>query len=198
MGIIPTREQAYALLTEYNDSESLIKHALAVEGAMRRFASLLGEDADYWGAVGLLHDLDYQRYPDEHCAKSAELLGARGIDGGFVHAVVSHGYGVCSEVEPIHIMEKVLYTIDELTGLIVASALMRPDKSVKTLEFKSLNKKYKSPAFAAGVDRGLIERGVAMLSAVREELTFEYVCVETINGMRDVAEVIGLAGTVDE
>jgi len=190
----PTREQAYELLTEFNTSDALIKHALAVEGAMRHFARLLGEDEEKWGAIGLLHDLDYQMYPDEHCKKSAELLREHGVDEDYIHAVVSHGYGICSDVEPVHIMEKVLYTIDELTGLINASVLMRPDKSVLNMEFKSLNKKYKTPSFAAGVDRGLIERGVAMLLTGRPEMTFEYICVETINGMKDVAEAIGLKG----
>ena len=190
----PTREQAYELLTEFNTSEALIKHALAVEGAMRHFARLLGEDEEKWGAIGLLHDLDYQMYPDEHCKKSAELLREHGVDEDYIHAVVSHGYGICSDVEPVHIMEKVLYTIDELTGLINASVLMRPDKSVLNMEFKSLNKKYKTPSFAAGVDRGLIERGVAMLLTGRPEMTFEYICVETINGMKVVAESIGLKG----
>jgi len=194
----PTREQAYELLTEFNDSGALIAHALAVEGAMRRFARLLGEDEEKWGAVGLLHDLDYQMYPDEHCKKSAELMTERGIDAEYVRAVCSHGYGICSDVEPVHIMEKVLFTIDELTGLINASVLMRPDRSVHTLEFKSLNKKYKTPSFAAGVDRGLIERGARSLAAERPEMTFEYICVETIAGMREVADRIGLGGVTVE
>ena len=189
-----SRDDAYGLLTEYNTSDALIKHALAVEGAMRRFAFILGEDEDFWGIVGLLHDLDYQKFPDEHCAKSAEILRERGVSEEIIHAVESHGYGICSDVEPVHIMEKVLYTIDELTGLINASVLMRPDKNVNTLEFKSLNKKYKTPSFAAGVDRGLIERGAAMLQGLRPEMTFEYICVETIAGMRGVAEKIGLNG----
>ena len=194
MAVKPTREMAYELLTEFNQSDALIKHALAVEAVMRHFAGLVGEDADKWGTVGLIHDLDYQMYPDEHCIKSAEILKSRDIDEEYVHAVVSHGYGICSDVEPVHIMEKVLYTIDELTGLINASVIMRPDKNIANFEFKSLNKKYKSPNFAAGVDRKVIEKGVAALSAVRPEMNFEYICIETINGMKKAAEAIGLGG----
>ena len=195
MSITPTRDEAYALLTEYNQSDALIKHALAVEAVMRHFAAILSEDADKWGVIGLLHDIDYQMYPDEHCKKAAEILKERGVGEEYIHAVVSHGYGVCSDVEPVHIMEKVLYTIDELTGLIHASVLMRPDKSVLAFEYKSLNKKFKTPSFAAGVDRELIKRGVAMLSAADSRMDFEYVANETITGMKNAAAAIGLDGT---
>ena len=194
MGVKPTREQAYALLTEYNQNEALIKHALAVEGVMRHFAGLLGEDAEKWGVIGLIHDLDYQIYPEEHCKKTEEILKANDIDEEYIHAVLSHGYGICSDTEPVHIMEKVLFTIDELTGLINASVLMRPDKSIIGFEFKSLNKKYKTPSFAAKVDRGIIDRGVKMLSEANLEMDFEHVCKETINGMKNVASDIGLDG----
>ena len=195
MGIKPTREQAYELLTEFNQSDALIKHALAVEGVMRHFAEMLKEDVEKWGVIGLIHDLDYQMYPEEHCSKSAELLKERGIDGEYIHAVISHGYGICSDTAPVHIMEKVLFTIDELTGLINASVLMRPDKSIVGFELKSLKKKYKTPSFAAGVDRGVIERGVQMLLEEKPDMTFEFVCTETIKGMQNVADAIGLSGT---
>ena len=179
---------------EYNQNDGLIKHALAVEGVMRHFAGLLGEDAEKWGAVGLIHDLDYEKYPEEHCVKSAEILREKDIDESYIRAVASHGYGICTDVKPEHIMEKVLYTIDELTGLINASVLMRPDRSVMNLEFKSLYKKYKTPAFAAKIDRSLIERGVEMLSEVKPEMDLQYVCTQAIMGMRSVAEAIGLNG----
>ena len=161
---------------------------------MRRFAGILDEDEEKWGVIGLLHDVDYGMYPDEHCKKAVEILKDNDVDEEYIHAVVSHGYGVCADTAPEHIMEKVLYTIDELTGLINASVLMRPDRNINNFEFKSLNKKYKQPTFAAGVDRSLIERGVAMLSELKPEFTFEFVCIETINGMRGAAADIGLAG----
>jgi len=191
----PTRAFAYDLLTEFNDNEALIKHALAVEGVMRRFARITGEDEEKWGAIGLLHDLDYQKFPDMHCAKTAGIMKERGLDDEYIHAAVSHGFGICSDVEPIHFMEKILYTIDELTGLINASVIMRPDKNIGNFEFKSLNKKFKQPSFAAGVDRALIVRGVNALSEADPSYTFEYVCIETINGMKDVAGAIGLDGS---
>jgi len=187
----PTREQAYALLVEYNDSPALITHALAVEGVMRHFARLLGEDEEKWGVVGLLHDLDYQRFPEQHCTKAREILTERGVDEEYIHAIQSHGYGLCSDVKPEHVMEKVLYTIDELTGLINATAIMRPSKSVLDLELKSVKKKYKDRSFAAGVNREVIEKGAAMLG-----MNLDDVITETIAGMRDVADAIGLRGNL--
>jgi len=187
------REEAMQLLLEYNESEALIRHALAVEGVMRYFAKKLGEDPDKWGVIGLLHDLDYEKYPEQHCKKSAEILKARDIDPEIIRAVVSHGWGICSDVEPQHTMEKVLYAIDELTGLINATALMRPSKSVMDLEYKSLWKKYKSPAFAAGVDRSIIEKGAEMLG-----MELRDVIEETITGMRSVSSAIGLDGVAAE
>ncbi|HPS70218.1 MAG TPA: HDIG domain-containing protein, partial [Candidatus Cryosericum sp.] len=178
----PTREQAYALLVEYNDSPALITHALAVEGVMRHFARMLGEDEEKWGVVGLLHDLDYQRFPEQHCTKAREILTERGVDEEYIHAIQSHGYGLCSDVKPEHVMEKVLYTIDELTGLINATAIMRPSRSVLDLELKSVKKKYKDRSFAAGVNREVIEKGAAMLG-----MNLDDVITETIAGMRDVA-----------
>ena len=187
----PTREQAYALLVEYNDSPALITHALAVEGVMRHFARMLGEDEEKWGVVGLLHDLDYQRFPEQHCTKAREILTEHGVDEEYIHAIQSHGYGLCSDVKPEHVMEKVLYTIDELTGLINATAIMRPSKSVLDLELKSVKKKYKDRSFAAGVNREVIEKGAAMLG-----MNLDDVITETIAGMRDVADAIGLRGNL--
>lgn len=187
----PTREQAYALLVEYNDSPALITHALAVEGVMRHFARMLGEDEEKWGVIGLLHDLDYQRFPEQHCTKAREILTERGVDEEYIHAIQSHGYGLCSDVKPEHVMEKVLYTIDELTGLINATAIMRPSKSVLDLELKSVKKKYKDRSFAAGVNREVIEKGAAMLG-----MSLDDVITETIAGMRDVADAIGLRGVL--
>jgi len=187
MGKIPTRDEALALYKEYNESDSLTKHALAVEGVMRHYAAKYGEDVEKWGVVGLLHDLDYEKFPDQHCAKSAEILRENDIDEEIIHAVVSHGYGICSDVAPEHIMEKVLYTTDELTGLINAAALMRPSKSVMDLAYKSVIKKYKTPTFAAGVDRSVIEKGCILL-----DTDLQSVIEEVILAMRSVADDIGL------
>lgn len=186
---IPTREQAYELLTRYNKNESLIKHALAVEGVMRYFARKYGEDEEKWGIIGLVHDLDYEKYPDQHCKKSEEILRQEGWPDEYIRAVVSHGWGICSDVKPETRLEKVLYAIDELTGLIVAAALVRPSKSVMDLKAKSIKKKWKEKRFAAGVDRSIIEKGAEMLGVDLSELI-----TDTIMGMREVAEAIGLKG----
>ena len=186
----PTREDAWALLNEFNQSESLIKHALCVEGVMRYMARKRGEDEEKWGVIGLVHDLDYERFPDEHCRKTAEILRERGWPEDYIRSIVSHGWGICSDVEPESDMEKVLYAIDELTGLVTAVALVRPSKSVLDLTPKSVKKKWKDKAFAAGVDRSIIEKGAAMLGVDRSEL-FE----DVIMGMREVADSIGLKGT---
>ncbi|MBW1997088.1 MAG: HDIG domain-containing protein [Deltaproteobacteria bacterium] len=183
----PSREEAYNLLKEYNSSESLIKHALAVEGVMRYFARKRGEDEEKWGVIGLVHDLDYERFPEEHCKKSPEILRERGWPEEYIRAVVSHGWGICSEVEPRSDLEKILYAIDELTGLIVTTALVRPSKSVLDLTAKSVKKKWKDKRFAAGVDRSIIEKGAEMLGMELTELI-----TDTIMGMREVAEEIGL------
>ncbi|MDL2205963.1 HDIG domain-containing protein [Eubacteriales bacterium OttesenSCG-928-N13] len=189
----PTREQAYALLKQYNKSEALIKHALSVEGVMRHFAGLYaGSDTDLWGIVGLLHDLDYEQYPDQHCKKTAEILNELGYDDVIVRGCASHGWGICSDIEPISDMEKVLFTIDELTGLITATAIMRPSKSVMDLELKSVKKKYKDRRFAAGVDRELVEKGAQMI-----DMPLDDVIVHVILGMRDVADEIGLRGNTE-
>ena len=186
---IPSREEAFDLLTQYNQSDSLIRHAMAVEGVMRHFARLKGEDEEKWGVIGLVHDLDYERYPDEHCKKTEEILRAQNWPPEYIRAVVSHGCGICTDVVPESEMEKVLYAVDELTGLVATSALVRPSKSVLDLTAKSVKKKWKDKRFAAGVDRSIIDRGAEMLSMDRTALI-----TETIMGMRDVAEAIGLKG----
>ena len=187
---VPTREDAYALLTKYNQSESLIKHALAVEGVMRYFARKRGEDEEKWGIVGLVHDLDYEQFPEEHCRKSEEILRENGWPEEYVRAVVSHGWGICSDKEPQSELEKVLYAIDELTGLVVTTALIRPSKSILDVKTKSVKKKWKDKRFAAGVDRSIIEKGAQML-----EMELSDLITDTIMGMRDVAEEIGLKGS---
>lgn len=187
--MIPTREQAWELLQEYNQSEALLRHGLAVEGVMRHFAGLLGESdqVELWGAVGLLHDLDYEKYPEQHCDKTEEIMTALNYDPAFIRAIISHGYTLRNDVEPLTTMEKTLYTIDELTGLIGAAALMRPSRSVMDLELKSVKKKYKDKRFAAGVNREIIEDGCRRLG-----MELDAVITETIMGMRTCADAIGL------
>lgn len=160
-----TRNEAWELLTEYNKERFHLKHALTVEGVMRWFAGELGysDEEEFWGIVGLLHDLDFEQFPDSHCIKEQEIMRERGIDERIIHATASHGYGLTVDIKPEHEMEKVLYAVDELTGLIGAVALMRPSKSVSDLELKSVKKKYKNANFAAGCSREVIERGAAML-----------------------------------
>ena len=184
---IPTREEAFTLLTRYNQNEALIKHALAVEGVMRYFARKRGEDEEKWGIIGLIHDLDYEKYPDEHCRKTEEILKENAWPQEYIRAVISHGWGICTDVEPQTELEKTLYAIDELTGLIVTTALVRPSKSVMDLKAKSVKKKWKEKRFAAGVDRSIIEKGAEMLGMELTDLI-----TDTILGMRDVAEKIGL------
>jgi predicted hydrolase (HD superfamily) len=188
-GKIPTRDEALKLLHEYNKSDSLCKHAYAVEGVMRYLARKNKEDEDKWGIIGLIHDLDYERYPDQHCTKTKEILEKHGWPKEYIRAVVSHGWGICSDVEPENTLEKTLYSIDELTGLIAANAMVRPSKSVMDMTVKSVKKKWKSPSFAAGVDRSIIQKGAEMLGVEIGELI-----EDTIMGMREVAEEIGLKG----
>ena len=158
-----TREQALALLQKYNQEPFHILHALTVEGVMRWFAQQEGEDADFWGLCGLLHDVDFERYPEQHCIKAPELLAEINASPEMVHAICSHGYGPCCDVEPTHKMEKILFAADELTGLIGAAALMRPSKSCQDMEVKSLKKKYKDKKFAAGCSRDVIAQGAERL-----------------------------------
>ena len=161
MGNCITREAALELLRKYNKEEFHLLHALTVEGVMRWYANDLGygDEADYWAAIGLLHDIDFELYPDEHCKKAPELLAEGGVDEAVIRSVCSHGYGLCSDIKPEHLMEKVLFASDELTGLIGAAALMRPSKSVQDMELKSLKKKYKDKKFAAGCSREVIAQG---------------------------------------
>jgi putative nucleotidyltransferase with HDIG domain len=188
----PTREEALELLKEFNKSDSLIKHALSVEAVMRHFAQLFAEeDVEKWSIIGLLHDIDYEMYPEQHCIKAGEILRERTWPEDYIHAIQSHGYGICIDVEPIEKMEKVLYTIDELTGLISATALMRPSKSILDTEVKSIKKKWKSKGFAAGVNRELIEDGAKMLG-----MEIDAVIEETLKGMQKEAEAIGLKGNL--
>ncbi|HHE51574.1 MAG TPA: HDIG domain-containing protein [Candidatus Acetothermia bacterium] len=186
----PTHEEAFALLKEFNKSESLIKHALSVEGVMRYMARKRGEDEEKWGIIGLVHDLDYDRYPQQHCQKTKEILEERGWPEDYIRAIMSHGWGLVTDVKPQHEMEKVLYTIDELTGLVTAVALVRPSKSVLDMKVKSVSKKWKDKSFAAGANREVIAKGAQMLGMELKDL-FE----DVIMGMREVASEIGLAGT---
>ena len=188
---IPTRAEAFELLKKYNKTESLIKHALAVEGVMRYMARKFNADEEKWGVVGLIHDLDYEQFPDQHCKKTEEILRENNWPEEYIRAVVSHGWGICTDVKPETEMEKVLYAIDELTGLVVTTALVRPSKSVMDVKTKSVKKKWKDKRFAAGVDRSIIENGAGMLGVEIAELI-----TDTIAGMREVAEEIGLKGNV--
>ena len=186
-GPSPTREDALALLKEYNENPALIHHALAVEAVMRYIARKRGQNEDEWGIVGLIHDLDYEKFPEQHCTKTREILEQRGWPQWIVRAAVSHGWGICSDVEPTSDLEKTLYAIDELTGLVGACALVRPSKSVMDLEAASVKKKWKMKAFAAGANREIIAKGAEMLGA---DLTA--LITDTIMGMREVAPAIGL------
>ena len=189
MPATPNREDAWKLLTSYNQEDRLLKHALAVEGTMRHFAAKYGEDPDLWGMIGLIHDLDYERYPEEHCARTERILQENDWPREYIRAVISHGYGLCTDVKPESLMEKTLYAIDELTGLVAAAALVRPSRSVLDLKPKSVKKKWKDKRFAAGVDRSVIENGAEMLGVGVDELI-----AETIEGMKAVADDIGLRG----
>ena len=171
-GRIPTRDEAMALLKKYNSDSFHLKHAQIVSGVMEYFARELGfeDEAEFWGIVGLLHDLDFEQYPEQHCIKEQELMREEGLDETIIHATASHGYGITVDIEPEHTMEKVLYATDELTGLIGAVAIMRPSKSVDDLELKSVKKKYKTANFAAGCSREVIDRGAQMLGWSLDEL----------------------------
>ena len=183
----PTYDEALSLLKEFNKSESLLKHAYSVEGVMRYMARKMGEDEEKWGIIGLMHDLDYERFPEQHCKKSREILEERGWPEEYIRAIVSHGWGICTNVEPQTEMEKALYAIDELTGLITAVAIIRPSKSVADLEAKSVMKKWKDKSFAAGVNRSVIEKGTVMLGVELRDLV-----TDVIMGMREVADRVGL------
>ena len=174
-----TREQALTLLKKYNQEPFHIQHALTVEGVMRWFAQENGEDVEFWGLCGLLHDIDFEVYPEEHCKKAPELLAEVNASPEMVHAICSHGYGLCCDVEPVHLMEKIMFTVDELTGLIGAAARMRPSKSVMDMELSSLKKKFKDKKFAAGCSRDVIKQGAEILG-----WTLDEVLDKTIQAMR--------------
>ena len=174
-----TREQALELLQKYNKEPFHILHGLTLEGVMAWFAKENGEDAEFWGLCGLLHDVDFEMYPEEHCVKAPELLAEIGASEEMVHAICSHAYGSCSDVEPIHLMEKIMFAVDELTGLIGAAARMRPSKSVMDMELSSLKKKFKDKKFAAGCSRDVIKEGADRLGWTLDE-TME----KTIQAMR--------------
>ena len=184
------RQEAFELLKKYNKEPFHIQHGLTVEGVMKWYAQNLGygDDADYWATVGLLHDIDFELYPDEHCKKAPELLKEAGLSDDFIHSVCSHGYGLCSDIEPEHEMEKVLFAVDELTGLIGAAAIMRPSKSVMDMETKSLKKKFKDKRFAAGCSRDVIEQGAKMLGVEMDKLF-----ADTIEAMRSCEESVNKA-----
>lgn len=181
-----TREQAVELFHKYNKSESLWHHALCVEAVMRAFAAEAGEDVDYWGIVGLLHDIDWEMFPDQHCLKAPELLAEIGMPDDMVHAICSHGWGLVSDVEPQRQMEKILYAVDELTGLVYATALMRPER-MAGMSVKSVKKKWSSKSFAAGVNREVIEKGAQMA-----DVTKEHLIEVTIQALTSISDQIGL------
>ncbi len=190
--LYPNRQQAFEALQEYVKKESLIRHALAVESVMRHFAELFRENnKEKWGIVGLVHDIDFELYPDQHCKKVREILEARNWPEEYIRSIESHGWKLCTDVEPVDKLEKVLYTIDELTGLIAATALMRPSKSILDLNSKSVMKKWKQKGFAEGVNRSIIEEGAKMLG-----MDLSVVIDEAIQGMRKVADKIGLRGEI--
>ena len=186
---IPSREQAFELFKKYNKSESLLKHALSVEAVMRFMARKAGEDEDKWGIIGLIHDLDYEMYPEQHCKMTERILRENNWPDEYIRAVLSHGWGLASDVEPHTLLEKTIYAIDELTGLVTTSALVRPTRSVLDMEARSVKKKWNDKKFAAGVNRKVIEKGAEMLGINLDDLI-----TDCIMGMREVAEEIGLGG----
>ena len=187
--ISPSRESAFELFKKYNKSESLMKHALSVEGVMRYMANKNGEDVEKWGIIGLIHDLDYEMYPEQHCIMTEQILREENWPEEYIRAVLSHGWGLATDVKPLSLLEKTIYAIDELTGLVATSALVRPSKSVMDMEARSVKKKWNDKKFAAGVDRSVIEKGAEMLGVSLDELI-----TDCIMGMRSVAKEIGLGG----
>ena len=186
---IPNRETAFELLKQYNKTDSLIRHALSVEAVMRHMARKAGEDEEKWGIIGLIHDLDYEMYPDQHCKMTEKILIENNWPPDYIRAVMSHGWGLVTDVEPLSRLEKTIFAVDELTGLVATSALVRPSRSVLDMEAKSVRKKWNDKRFAAGVDRSVIEKGAEMLGVTLDELI-----TDCIMGMRTAAEEIGLKG----
>lgn len=189
VSIKPSREEALELFRKYNKSDSLYKHALAVEAVMRYMARKHGEDEEMWGVIGLIHDLDYEMFPEQHCMMTERIMREEGWPEEYIRAVISHGYGICSDTEPQTLLEKTLFAIDELTGLVTTSALVRPSHSVLDMEARSVRKKWTDKRFAAGVDRAVIEKGAGILGVDLNDLI-----TDTIMGMREVADEIGLRG----
>ncbi len=185
---MPTREEALALLEQYNENPALVQHGLQVEACMRYFAQKENADVGQWGIVGLLHDLDYGQFPEEHCTKAAEIMTEAGYSEEIIRAMMSHAWGICTEVEPLSAMEKTLYAVDELSGLVNACVLVRPSKSIMDLGLKSVKKKFKTKSFAAGVDRETVRKGADMLGIELDELI-----TEVIEAMKADAETIGVA-----
>ncbi len=188
---IPTRNDALSLLQKYNKKPGLIRHALAVEAVMAHFAKKFGEDEEKWRVIGLVHDLDYEQFPDEHCHKCVDLFKEHNWPEDYIRAVISHGWGICTDIEPKTPLEKTLYAVDELTGLVASAALVRPSKSILDIKAKSVKKKFKDKAFAAKVDREVIKKGAVMLDMELSDLIFE-----VITGMQPAAEEIGLKGNL--
>jgi putative nucleotidyltransferase with HDIG domain len=187
--VAPSRDSALELFKKYNKSESLLKHALSVEAVMRYMANKAGEDEEKWGIIGLIHDLDYEMYPDQHCTMTEKILKENNWPDEYIRAVMSHGWGIVTDTEPISLLEKTIYAIDELTGLVATSALVRPSKSVLDMEARSVKKKWNDKKFAAGVDRSIIENGADMLGVTIDDLI-----TDCIMGMRTVAKETGLGG----
>jgi predicted hydrolase (HD superfamily) len=187
--IIPTRDKAFELFKKFNKSDSLLKHALSVESVMRYMARKNGQDEEKWGIIGLVHDLDYEMYPEQHCTMTEKILKENNWPEEYIRAVLSHGWGLVTDVQPVSQLEKTIYAMDELTGLVATSALVRPSRSVLDMEARSVKKKWNDKRFAAGVDRSVIEKGAEMLRVSLDELI-----TDCIMGMRTAAKDIGLAG----
>ena len=184
---IPSRDEAFTLLTKYNKSQSLINHALMVEATMKYFAKYFNEDEEKWSVIGLIHDLDYEQFPEQHCQKTEEILKQNNWPQDYIRAVMSHGYGLVTNIEPISILEKTLFAIDELTGLVYTTALVRPSKSLDDMKAKSVKKKWKDKKFAAGVNRSIIEKGAKMM-----EIEISELIEHTINALKPIGAQIGL------
>mgnify|MGYP006276484133 FL=1 len=189
----PTREETLNLLKQYNQTSGLIKHALAVEATMRHFARHFNEDEEKWGVIGLIHDLDYEQYPEQHCTMTKQILEENNWPEDYIRAVMSHGWQICTDVKPETLLEKTLYATDELTGLVTTSALVRPSKSILDMKAKSVKKKWKDKRFAAKIDRSIIERGAEML-----DMELSQIITLTIEGMAKIADELELDGRLAE
>ncbi len=193
MSYLPTRDETLELLKKYNQTPGLIKHALAVEATMRNFATHFNEDVEKWGIIGLIHDLDYEQYPDQHCTMTEKILKENNWPDEYIRAVLSHGWGICTDVKPESLLEKTIFTIDELTGLVTTSALVRPTKSLLDMKAKSVKKKWNDKRFAAKIDRSIIEQGAEMMG-----MELSQVITLTIEGMANIAGDLELDGRLAE